>query len=98
TDNRRKLMHELIVHFQRIAPTWLLLDLDWSATKRAAPFLRARDTGGISMTDTDATTDTGPGPESVDPFEIISTPWGNIERWRASTLSNGSMGLLAQVP
>ena len=32
-------MHRLIAHFQRIAPTWLLLDSDWAATRQAAPFL-----------------------------------------------------------
>ena len=32
-------MHRLIAHFQRIAPTWLLIDYDWSATKQAAPFM-----------------------------------------------------------
>ena len=32
----RELMHALIAHFQRIAPTWLLIDYDWSATKQAA--------------------------------------------------------------
>ena len=35
----RDLMHTLIAHFQRIAPTWLLLDSDWAHTKQAAPFL-----------------------------------------------------------
>jgi hypothetical protein len=36
----RELMHPLIKHFQRIAPTtWLLIDYDWAATKQAAPFL-----------------------------------------------------------
>ena len=35
----RDLMHELIVHFQRIAPTWLLIDFDWASTKQAAPYL-----------------------------------------------------------
>ena len=35
----RSLMHELIVHLQRIAPTWLLLELDWAATRQAEPFL-----------------------------------------------------------
>jgi hypothetical protein len=35
----RDLMHRLIVHFQRIAPTWLLIDYDWSVTKQAAPFM-----------------------------------------------------------
>ena len=35
----RELMHRLIAHFQRIAPTWLLLDFDWSATQQAAPFM-----------------------------------------------------------
>ena len=35
----RDLMHRLIAHFQRIAPTWLLLDSDWTSTRQAAPFL-----------------------------------------------------------
>ena len=35
----RELMHRLIAHFQRIAPTWLLIDYDWSATKQAARYL-----------------------------------------------------------
>ena len=35
----RDLMHRLIEHFQRIAPTWLLLDSDWASTKQAAPYL-----------------------------------------------------------
>jgi hypothetical protein len=35
----RELMHRLIAHFQRIAPTWLLIDYDWSATKQATPFM-----------------------------------------------------------
>jgi hypothetical protein len=32
-------MHALIEHFQRISPTWLLLDADWASTRQAAPFL-----------------------------------------------------------
>jgi hypothetical protein len=35
----RKLMHRMIAHFQRILPTWLLLDADWASTRQAAPFL-----------------------------------------------------------
>jgi hypothetical protein len=35
----RKLMHRLIEHFQCIAPTWLLMELDWEATQQAVPFL-----------------------------------------------------------
>jgi hypothetical protein len=35
----RKLMHALITHFQRIAPTWLLLEQDWCATAQATPYL-----------------------------------------------------------
>jgi hypothetical protein len=35
----RELMHRLIAHFQRIAPTWLLLDSDWASTRQAAPFM-----------------------------------------------------------
>jgi len=31
------------------------------------------------------------------PFDIVDSPWGHIERWRASTLSTGTMGALAQV-
>ena len=32
-------MHRLIEHFQDIAPTWLLIDYDWSATKQAAEYM-----------------------------------------------------------
>jgi hypothetical protein len=39
TKHRRKLMHAMILHFQRIAPTWLLLDSDWASTRQATPFL-----------------------------------------------------------
>jgi hypothetical protein len=35
----RELMHRLVAHFQRISPTWLLLELDWSATKQAAEYM-----------------------------------------------------------
>jgi hypothetical protein len=35
----RPLLHPLIGHFQRIAPTWLLLDSDWANTRQAVPFL-----------------------------------------------------------
>jgi hypothetical protein len=35
----RSLLHPLIQHFQRIAPTWLLLDQDWAGTKQAVPYL-----------------------------------------------------------
>ena len=35
----RDLMHRLIAHFQHIAPTWLLIDYDWAATRQAAPFM-----------------------------------------------------------
>jgi hypothetical protein len=35
----RALMHALIKHFIQIAPTWLLIDLDWAATQQAAPCL-----------------------------------------------------------
>lgn len=35
----RALMHELIEHFQEIAPTWLLIDLDWVANLQAVPYL-----------------------------------------------------------
>jgi len=31
------------------------------------------------------------------PFEIIDTPWGTMETWRASTMATGTMGALAQV-
>ena len=35
----RSEMHKLIVHFQAIAPTWLLIDLDWVANLQATPYL-----------------------------------------------------------
>jgi hypothetical protein len=30
--------------------------------------------------------------DPVDPFEIIDSPWGQIEAWRASTMATGTMG------
>lgn len=35
----RPILHQMIVQFQAIAPTWLLFDADWCHTKQAAPFL-----------------------------------------------------------
>jgi hypothetical protein len=35
----RELMHRMIAHFSRIAPTWLLLESDWAQTKQASPFM-----------------------------------------------------------
>jgi hypothetical protein len=35
----RDVMHKLIWHFQYIAPTWLLIDLDWAANEHAVPYL-----------------------------------------------------------
>ncbi|WP_246738432.1 hypothetical protein [Bradyrhizobium sp. CCBAU 051011] len=35
----RPVMHVLIEHFQRIAPTWLLLESDWASTRQASPFM-----------------------------------------------------------
>lgn len=35
----RSILHPLIRHFQRIAPTWLLFDADWAFTGQARPFL-----------------------------------------------------------
>jgi hypothetical protein len=32
-----------------------------------------------------------------DPFELVDSPWGKIEAWRASTMATGTMGALAQV-
>jgi hypothetical protein len=31
------------------------------------------------------------------PFDIIDSPWGHVERWRASTLATGTMGALTSV-
>jgi hypothetical protein len=35
----RDLMHRLIEHLQRIAPTWLLMETDWVSTLQAVPYL-----------------------------------------------------------
>ena len=35
----RNLLHPMILHFQKIAPTWLLFDADWAFTKQARPFI-----------------------------------------------------------
>jgi hypothetical protein len=36
---RRGVLHEIIVNLSDQAPTWLLVDFDWLATKQSAPFL-----------------------------------------------------------
>jgi hypothetical protein len=35
----REILHQMIVEFQYIAPTWLLFDADWIHTRQALPFL-----------------------------------------------------------
>ncbi len=35
----RELLHPLINHLMRLAPTWLLFDADWCHTRQAVPFL-----------------------------------------------------------
>lgn len=35
----REILHPMILHFHRFAPTWLLFDSDWAYTKQAVPFL-----------------------------------------------------------
>lgn len=35
----RPILHDMIVHFQSIAPTWLLYDADWAHTKQSGPFI-----------------------------------------------------------
>jgi hypothetical protein len=35
----RRLLHPLILHFQKHAPTWLLFDADWAHNKRSYPYL-----------------------------------------------------------
>ncbi len=35
----RKILHPMIEHFRRLAPTWLLFDADWMHTKQSAEFM-----------------------------------------------------------
>jgi hypothetical protein len=35
----RSILHPLILHLQRLAPTWLLLDASWAHTVQAGPYL-----------------------------------------------------------
>lgn len=35
----RKVLHPMIIHFQRLRPTWLLFDAGWMFTNQAKPFL-----------------------------------------------------------
>lgn len=35
----RQILHLMIEHFRKQAPTWLLFDADWMHTKQAEPFL-----------------------------------------------------------
>ena len=32
--------------------------------------------------------------DSENPFDIVETPWGSIERWRATALETGSLGAM----
>ena len=36
----RPLLHPMIEHFSKQAPTWLLFDADWMHTKQAIPYLK----------------------------------------------------------
>jgi hypothetical protein len=35
----RALLHPLILHFQKYAPTWLLFDSDWAYNRHAMPYI-----------------------------------------------------------
>jgi hypothetical protein len=35
----RDVLHPMILHFSRFAPTWLLFDADWMHTRQSAPFM-----------------------------------------------------------
>lgn len=35
----RPILHDMILHFQSLAPTWLLYDADWAHTKQCKPFM-----------------------------------------------------------
>lgn len=35
----REILHPMILHFQKQAPTWLLFDAAWIYTKQSAPFI-----------------------------------------------------------
>ncbi len=37
---QRELLHPMIDHFMRVAPTWLLFDADWMHNVKSAPFLK----------------------------------------------------------
>ncbi|MBY3162096.1 hypothetical protein HFO65_15790 [Rhizobium laguerreae] len=36
---KRPVLHPMILRFQAIAPTWLLLDASWAHTKQSGPFM-----------------------------------------------------------
>lgn len=36
-------LHEMIEHFRKLAPTWLLFDADWKHTKQSKPYLKYCD-------------------------------------------------------
>lgn len=36
----RALLHQMIMHFKDLAPTYLLFDADWAHTKQALPYLK----------------------------------------------------------
>lgn len=36
----RPILHQMIMRFVQVAPTWLLFDADWAHTKQARPYMR----------------------------------------------------------
>lgn len=35
----REILHQMILHFKDLAPTWLLFDADWAHTKQSIPYM-----------------------------------------------------------
>lgn len=36
----RKILHPMIEHFRKLAPTWLIFDADWKHTKQSSEYMR----------------------------------------------------------
>jgi hypothetical protein len=36
----RPILHQMIEHFSKFKPTWLLFDADWAHTKQSAPYMK----------------------------------------------------------
>lgn len=87
----RSLMHEIMVHCARQAPSWFLVEADWVMTQQAAPILREHGAEVVSIGRLKWFRKGDPRDKGNDPMDnfvwlkLVPQPFGGITFWpRAS--------------